>query len=548
LITVGVKLTHDGTVAVLDDSRLVASVEMEKRDNNLRFSRLDDLDTVACVLAEHGVTAADVDTFAVDGWGWSVPTNRGGEALDMRVAPYRETDLGDDSLAAFEFDGLPLARTTKRYVSFFHTTGHILSTYCTSPYAQAADPSYVLVWDGGVQPRLYHVTPVPAGPPRVTNLGPIFGLFGSAYATFVSYFPPFRREDQDDPEDWQTYHQLQLPGKIMAYAALGTVRDDLTAVLDQLYASGETVSPAFADDLARAFIAATTGLAYEPADAIATFQYWLGQRLLAALAGARRRHRGTTTNLCLSGGCALNIKWNSAIRRSGDFSSCFVPPFPNDSGAAIGAACGVLVRSGQIALDWNAYSGPALGTATGTDGYTTRPCSPTQLAALLHEVGEPVIVLHGRAELGPRALGNRSILAPATNAATRDVLNDIKDREAYRPVSPICLEADAPHIFDPGTPDPYMLFEHTVRDDWAARIPAVVHVDGSSRLQTVNQEQNPTIASVLADYARLSGVPVLCNTSANASGRGFFPDVASALRWGRTRYVWSDGTLWERDA
>ena len=130
----------------------------------------------------------------------------------------------------------------------------------------------------------------------------------------------------------------------------------------------------------------------------------------------------------------------------------------------------------------------------------------------------------------------------------RDVLNRVKDREAYRPVSPICLEADAPRIFDPGTPDPYMLFEHTVRDNWAGRIPAVVHLDGSSRLQTVNCEQNPTIAAVLTEYALRSGVPVLCNTSANLKGRGFFPDVASALRWGRTRYVWSDGTLWESDS
>jgi carbamoyltransferase len=93
-----------------------------------------------------------------------------------------------------------------------------------------------------------------------------------------------------------------------------------------------------------------------------------------------------------------------------------------------------------------------------------------------------------------------------------------------------------------------MLFEHQPRPGWAARIPAVLHLDGSVRLQTIDATVNSPTARILDCYAQLSGIPVLCNTSANFNGRGFFPDVASAARWGGTRYIWSDGHLYTSSA
>lgn len=92
-----------------------------------------------------------------------------------------------------------------------------------------------------------------------------------------------------------------------------------------------------------------------------------------------------------------------------------------------------------------------------------------------------------------------------------------------------------------------MLFDHSVRPEWKDRIPAVVHLDGSARLQTVDAD-NPTMHRLLTAYERLTGVPVLCNTSANFKGSGFFPDAASAMRWGQARYVWSEGVLHWTDA
>jgi carbamoyltransferase len=128
----------------------------------------------------------------------------------------------------------------------------------------------------------------------------------------------------------------------------------------------------------------------------------------------------------------------------------------------------------------------------------------------------------------------------------KDLLNKVKGREYYRPVAPICLEEFAPDIFEPGTRDPYMLFNHAVRAHWADRIPAVIHLDGTARLQTVNSDDSPVIEAVLREYHRLSGIPVLANTSANLNGRGFFPDAASAMSWGRVDTVWSDGIMYRR--
>lgn len=90
-----------------------------------------------------------------------------------------------------------------------------------------------------------------------------------------------------------------------------------------------------------------------------------------------------------------------------------------------------------------------------------------------------------------------------------------------------------------------MLFDHVVRPEWVARIPAVVHLDGTARLQTVSTVDEPDLALVLAEYLRLSGIPVLCNTSANFNGRGFFPDVASAMEWGQVDRIWSAGVLYQ---
>ena len=124
----------------------------------------------------------------------------------------------------------------------------------------------------------------------------------------------------------------------------------------------------------------------------------------------------------------------------------------------------------------------------------------------------------GRMEFGPRALGGRSILASPLAADMQQRLNEIKDREDFRPVAPVVLEEAAAEWFENAGVSPFMLFVHEVRADRAARIPAVRHVDGTARIQTINRGQNPLYYDLLKAFERRTGVPVLVNTSFNVRG------------------------------
>jgi carbamoyltransferase len=558
MLRCALKLTHDGTVAVADDSELLASVEMEKVDNRPRWSTIADLAEVERVLRDLGIAPPRIERWIVDGWATGEPVRVG--ALALEVAGYRESSPHDDLLEPFAGRGLVMEGETRPFVSYRHVTGHILSAWATSPFAHDDAPAFVLAWDGGLEPRLYRVDP---GARAVACLGPLFHLLGHAYAFATRYFGPFRalwESGVSEPEN-------VVAGRLMAFVGLGRPRPDLVEELQRLYrqsfgdrvpgddleldfrsgSDGSGLSP-HANDLFAALASGGRCAGVPDADVLLAVHDFL-ERLLVDRLEARLAKLGVTEpiDLCLSGGCALNIKWNRALRASGRVREVWVPPFPNDAGSAIGMLASDLFRSGNGALDWNAYLGPTLGPDQPPESeWRAEGCDLVQLAEVLDVSGEPIVFLQDRAELGPRALGHRSILADARDASMRDWLNQIKDRDAYRPVAPICLEHRAAEIFEPGQRDPFMLFEHNVRDPWRVRIPAVLHVDGTARIQTVAAADEPAVFELLTAFDARTGVPVLCNTSANFSGCGFFPDAASAARWGRCKHIWMESKLFTR--
>jgi carbamoyltransferase len=556
-VIAGIKLTHDGAVAVVRDNVLVSVVECEKVASNPRYAAVDSLEQIPKLLAYGGSDVEQIDTWVLDGWFTQAPREKdphvevhthpvlvtcaAGAAQVLPVAAYREMNGRDDPLA-----GLYVARAlpglADTYRSHHHTTGHLASGYCTSPYAAQRKPAVVVVWDGGVSPRLYVVDPVRRA---VGAVGPILPLKGSTYATVVSRFPPFRLAADADSRS-RARHELSIPGKAMAYAGLGAANEALYASISGTYRQASSTM-AFDDlpgALADAVECAAIRLAVPPADAIHTWQEFASDLFSDALADALAQHGLTELPLVLTGGCALNISWNSRIRDDGRFGQVWVPPFPNDSGSALGSACAEMMRTRERwHLDWDVYRGPVLMDEPLPPGWTRQKAGPANVARLLHD-GNPVAIIQGRAELGPRALGHRSILAAATSERARDFLNEIKQREFYRPVAPVCRAERASEVFDPGGHDPFMLFQHRVNIAWRDRIPAVVHADGTARLQTVARQQEPLLYELLLCYEQLSGIPVLCNTSANLPGRGFFPSIAEVLRWGRVRHVWSSGVLY----
>jgi len=539
MLICGLKLTHDGGISLINDGRLLVQIDTEKVANNGRYSS-GDFDSLVNYLDSEGIQASDIDSYAIDGW-HPVAANVRSEVRTTVDGRWRRLPLaGYAGSASNPLDeALSVSSRGLSYRSFPHICSHLMSAYCTSPFASEGEDSYILVWDGGMRPTLYFWSYRNCSLARVGTLLP---AYGSVYADFAAYFPPFATESI--PNRWDSWPELDRmaplssAGKVMAYSALGTVDRVLARQMADVLIEENQTSETVLLRMVR------VGRAYEgPVENLfSTVQEVMGRALVSALQRTAASHGHRSVNLCFVGGCALNLLWNRTLRVDSGFERVWVPPFPNDSGSALGVACAEMVmRGGGPSLDWNVYAGPHL-AAPPPGGW---PCSTSELAELLHATGQPVVILHGRAELGPRALGNRSILAAPIGAGMRSMLNDIKGREPYRPVAPICLEELSDQIFSPGGHDPYMLFAHSVRPEWVGRIPAAVHVDGSARLQTVSDRDNPVLAEILRSYHKLSGIPVLCNTSANYSGSGFFPDVRSALEWGRAPYVWSDGLLFD---
>ncbi|MGP0052657.1 MAG: carbamoyltransferase N-terminal domain-containing protein [Solirubrobacteraceae bacterium] len=545
MLRLGLKLTHDGGFAILDNDRLICSHEAEKSRNLPRHSALAALDLPA-TLGEYGYELGDFDRVVVDGW--IDERVRIGDAQGERtvpVAPYHETPEVAAPLAPVGLSGPLLGAGTVHYVSYTHAAGHVLGTYATGPWAPAGQDALVLAWDGAMLPRLYHVDPRRGA---CVPLRQLFGFLGHVYPVFGSFFGPFRSaEDSEAHRDLPKERLLDLSGKVMAWVGLGTVDTRLFELLDEAQRRHAQLSYSSLFDFARAVARETATRGLPDENVVATFQAWLGQKLVEALDRLLQRRPELPRRLCFTGGCALNIAWNARLRACRLFEDVWVPPFPNDAGSALGAAATDLIAAGGgPTIDWDVYRGPALRDTAPRPEWSGAPCGLARLARFLHESDEPVVFLNGRAELGPRALGNRSILCSAARPETKALLNDCKQREWYRPVAPICLESEAPRVFDPGSRDPYMLFTHVVRAPWRERVPAIIHVDGTARLQTVSERQNPVVAQLLAEYRRLSGIPLLCNTSANLKGAGFFPDVASAMDWPAARYVWCEGTLYSR--
>ena len=233
-------------------------------------------------------------------------------------------------------------------------------------------------------------------------------------------------------------------------------------------------------------------------------------------------------NLCMAGGVALNCVLNGVIRDYSNFKNIWVQPASGDAGTALGAALWV---DAQLRKDESktftmehCYWGPEYSDEEVENflkwtkvPYRKLENVAKETAAILAE-DKIIGWFQGRMEFGPRALGARSILASPINGEMQAKLNDIKDREDFRPVAPVVLENEANEWFEGAEQSPFMLFVYCVRSDKADKIPAVRHVDGTARIQTVNEEQHPRYYELLKEFKKLTGVPVLVNTSFNTRG------------------------------
>lgn len=483
----GVKPGHDGAIAYIREGNLEFSLEGEK-DSFPRYSPLTaDVVRLAAERLEESPSAV-----AWGGWFKYLP------GFDSRVG-YGYHGLTPGLAADTRFFGQAV-----RSLHTSHERTHLFAGAAMSPEAPLENAT-ILLWEGEVGAAYdwsnwgrsivrHHILKAPGG--RYAS------LFGLAE-------PSFPDSGEDPP--------AEAAGKLMALAAFGDGASTTEAerrTIDELL-SMEYVYPF---DKAR-FEGSPLFNCGVRSEQLCRSARYMTDRLFDLFldgvvdAGLGGRH------LVLTGGCALNCEWNTRFRESGHFDGVSVSPCPNDSGSAIGAAVDAMVTLYEEPpkLNWSVYAGSEFLWDVGVPRpWMERPLNLGQLSELIAK-GCVVAWVEGRSEIGPRALGHRSLIADAGSSSIRDRLNDIKGRESYRPVAPICLEGDLDLWFESTVPDEHMLFFSRVLSN---ELPAITHVDGTARVQSVTNKTG-IIQQLLREYRDRTGRAVLCNTSLNFPGHGF---------------------------
>ena len=237
-------------------------------------------------------------------------------------------------------------------------------------------------------------------------------------------------------------------------------------------------------------------------------------------------------NLCIAGGVALNCVANGRIAREGGFPNVWIQPAAGDDGIAIGCAYygwhEILKQPRSFVME-HSYVGKPYTDADVNKALskslvsiqTTQSRSDNIARDTAKLLADQKVIgwFQDRSEFGPRALGNRSLIADPRKAEMKDILNSrVKHRQPFRPFAPIVLYERAKEVFEGEEDSPFMLIAKNVRPEWRDKIPAIVHVDGTARVQTVREATNPTLYRLLKEFEALTGVPVLINTSFNVKG------------------------------
>ncbi|MBN8293702.1 carbamoyl transferase [Rhodobacter sp. NTK016B] len=458
-----------------------------------------------------------------------LPVQMSGELLDIADANWvRELQADMHRMAGASLMRLGLTTEMPEARRFDHHLCHAVAACAFAPVEDAA----CLVIDGEGEVGAVSLFDLRARSlkRRWRSWGP--GSLGALYSALTQLCG----FDWRQGEEW----------KVMGLAAFGTVRpelrDALAAILEvdngRLLLADHATITAMIARLRQASRAPSAPI-MDAADLAASGQAAYAQLVDRMLADCTDKDVDT---LILSGGCALNSSYNGTIAGRSGFDRLCVPPAPADDGNAIGAALLSYMETAGTTRIPQGDGSPYLGTPVdanrvGKLHHAQRSAHVTdlgadsaeRLAACLAE-GKIVGVMRGRAEFGPRALGNRSILADPRPAGMKDRVNAaVKGREPYRPFAPVICAEDLPDWFETPQSSPYMSLTLRWRAERAAQVPAVVHADGTGRLQSVTPDSTPWLHRVVRSFGAQTGVPVILNTSFNVMGKPIIHSVEDAL-------------------
>ncbi len=510
---------HDPAAALVVDGQVIAAAEEERfsrRKHGKRpvpFSAWELPEKAAAwCLESAGLTPADLDVVA---YSYDPSLCRPADSLGLDDPfDYLRISYAEQA-PQFLAEALPgLDPATVRYVR--HHEAHAASAGLAAPFGDAS----VLVLDGRGETTSHLAGHYTDGKLEVLASQPLPHSVGLFYEQVTSHLGFLHSSDEY---------------KVMALASYGTPRfaSELARLVYADGAGGFRTEPVDWDRLVKRRIPGEP-LSGEHADLAASVQR-VTEELLLEL--ARWLHGQTgARNLTMAGGVALNCVANSRLHHEGPFDRIWVQPAAGDAGTALGAALSLARSAGQTTEPMpDAYLGRGWTDSELEAWLKTarwpyeRPASVAQAVAAELAADGIVAWFQGRSEYGPRALGSRSLLAHPGRKENLERLNAVKGREEFRPVAPMVLAERAAAIFHGPLPSPYMLFVHTVDPAWREKIPAVVHVDGTARVQTVDRAGQPLLAEMLESFAALTGLPVVVNTSLNTAGRPMVDDPRDAL-------------------
>ncbi|MFL5996848.1 MAG: carbamoyltransferase [Streptomyces sp.] len=511
-------LFHDPAAALVMDGRIVAAAEEERFSRRKHGKRpipfsaweLPELSARWC-LEQAGLTPAELDAVA---YSYDPELARPADQLGLND-PWdhlrQEYARRAPEFLAEALPGLDPAKV--RFVP--HHVAHAASAGQASPYPDCA----VLVLDGRGECGSHLAGRYTNRELAVLGAQSLPDSLGLFYEELTQHLGFLRSSDEF---------------KVMALASYGRPRflEQLREYVQLEAEGGFRARPVPWSSLVPPR-AADAPWTQDHADAAASAQACL-EEVLLGLAGWLHERTGEET-LTLAGGVALNCVANTRLHREGPFGRIWVQPAAGDAGTALGAALHVAHQKETV----EAMPTAALGRGWSDDelrAWLERAAAPYEEPAdiadtVADELARDGIVawFQGRSEYGPRALGHRSLLAHPGYAGNLERLNAVKGREEFRPVAPMVLAERAAELFDGPLPSPYMLFVHDVAAAWRDRIPAVVHVDGTARIQTVERDAEPLVARMIDGFERRTGLPVVVNTSLNTAGRPMVDDPRDAL-------------------
>lgn len=484
---------HDGAFAYLENGNLTASIEAEK-DSHYRHSPL----SVPDVFRALGELKSIPDIICRSGW-WPSDTRQSVSEGLVGYHGIRKTDIVVGKMR--------LLGQTVEYFSSSHERSHLLCAFGMSNLSKGT-PCYALLWEGVIG-SFYEID----SELNITKLADVMPEPGHRYALLYGLADP--TFDKSVAE----FSRLSDAGKLMALASFSkrsTPSNEEERILSFLMQDCQHLKPKECETL-RDCRHYNVGLD-DPE--FRNFAGIFSDRIFDRFFQFARTNMKKRIPLLISGGCGLNCDWNTKWHETNLFPEIFVPPVANDSGSAIGTAIDAQFHfTGNPKIDWSVYSGPefvidAPLDASSFDEYMSN------YAMIADMLANGLIVgwVSGKSEIGPRALGNRSILASPFLDRTRVRLNEIKQREQFRPIAPVCLEEEAARCFGCNRPSPFMLYTQRVATDALA---AITHVNGTARIQTVSPESNSHLCELLRAFKVRTGYGVLCNTSLNFKGKGF---------------------------